>query len=51
MVFETDPSVAVMVDEPGATPVRRPPTLTVTAAGVPELQVTEEVRSAVEASE
>lgn len=37
------PDVAVITDEPLATPVRRPPEETVATKVVPEVQVTEEV--------
>ena len=45
------PSVALIVDVPTATPVARPVAPTVAVAGVPEAQVTDPVRSAVELSE
>ena len=47
----TAPSVALIVDVPMATPWASPAALIVAAAGVADAQVTDAVRSAVEASE
>ena len=47
----TAPSVALIVDVPMATPWASPAALMVASAGVADAQVTDAVRSAVEASE
>ena len=47
----TDPRVAVMVEDPAATPVASPPEVMVATEVVPLAQVTEEVMLAVELSE
>ena len=47
----TAPSVAEIVLVPALAPCASPPELIVAAAGLPEAQVTADVRSAVEASE